>query len=233
MGKAPQQVKTEAPPANVAVPRRRPSSAPSPRPWPLAIIGLGAVAVAAFLLDRAISPPPPAMIAPPPPLVRPVPVVVAPPIASAGATASATAPALSRAAREKSAAAAPHPMPEQLRAAQQLADARRAEIRREEAAQAVAPPPPTPAFSPSLAPSGQVVQLGTYATAREAEAAAQRFRFRYRGLLDTLPKAVLPYRPAGGHKSYYRVQFVAPNQAYAEVTCQRLRAAHKTCIVIY
>ena len=90
-----------------------------------------------------------------------------------------------------------------------------------------------PAYSPKLAPSGRVVQLGAYHSAREAEAAAQRFRYKYRGLLTALPKAVLPFRPKGTQKMFYRVQFITPSQAYSEVTCQRLRAAAKTCIVVY
>jgi len=93
--------------------------------------------------------------------------------------------------------------------------------------------PTQPAYSPRIAASGRVVQLGAYRTVREAEAAAQLFRYKYRGLLESLPKAVLPFRPKGTRRMFYRVQFIVPSQAYAEVTCQRLRAAAKTCIVVY
>ena len=88
-------------------------------------------------------------------------------------------------------------------------------------------------FTPRLAPPGRVVQLGAYGTMEQAEAAAVVFRFRYRGLLQSLPQAVIPFRPPGSAKLFYRVQFIVPSQAYAEVTCQRLRAAAKSCIVVY
>jgi hypothetical protein len=89
------------------------------------------------------------------------------------------------------------------------------------------------AYSPTVAQSGRVVQLGAYQSVHEAEAAAQLFRYKYRGLLEALPKAVLPFRPKATRKLFYRVQFITPSQAYSEVTCQRLRAAAKTCIVVY
>lgn len=208
-------------------------------PWPFALISLFAVAVAGLLLDRAIAPPPPPEIATLPEarpaiIPAPEPSPAAPPLAPAlrhgTGDAMGAAPALSRAAREE-AAAAPHPMPEQLRAARKIAETRRIEVAREQ--RELPPPPPTPALAPRLAPSGRVIQLGAYDSAREAEAAAQLFRYRYRGLLETLPKAVSPSKAAGSEKYYYRVQFIAPAQANAEIICQRLRVVKQRCIVIY
>ena len=223
-----------SPPRAASPAKRRQSN-----PWPFALIALFAVAVAGLLLDRAIAPPPPAEIATLPearPMVLPVPESgsTAPPLAPAlrhgTGDAQSAAPALSRAAREQ-AAAAPHPMPEQLRAAHQIAETRRIEVARQQ--REMPPPPPTPALSPRLAASGHVIQLGAYDSAREAEAAAKLFRYRYRGLLETLPKAVSPSKAAGSEKYYYRVQFIAPAQANAEIICQRLRVVKQRCIVIY
>ncbi len=161
------------------------------------------------------------------------PAIPAPVVQPDGSASPSTAPALSRAAREE-AAAAPHPMPEQLRAAREIAETRREqEVARVAPAPPAPPAPPTPAYAPRLAPPGRVVQLGAYDSAREAEKKAQLFRARYGDLLAALPKAVLPSRAAGAKRFYYRVQFIAPNQAYAEVTCQRLRAARQSCIVLY
>ena len=216
-----------------------PSTKRRSNPWPFALIALFAVAVAAMLLDRAIAPPPPPAIAPLPearPMILPLPGgdSGAPPLAPAlrhgTGDAQSAAPALSRAAREE-AAAAPHPMPEQLRAARKIAETRRIEVARQQ--RELPPPPPTPALSPRLAASGHVIQLGAYDSAREAEAAAKIFRYRYRGLLETLPKAVSPSKAAGSEKYYYRVQFIAPAQANAEIICQRLRVVRQKCIVIY
>ena len=227
------EVETSPPRAAASAKQRRMS------PWPFALIAVFAVAVAGLLLDRAIAPPPPPEIATLPearPMVLPVPqpAPASPPLAPAlrhgTGDATGAAPALSRAAREE-AAAAPHPMPEQLRAARQIAETRRIEVAREQ--RELPPPPPTPALAPRLAPSGHVIQLGAYDSAREAEAAAKLFRFRYRGLLATLPKAVSPSKAAGSEKYYFRLQFIAPAQANAEIICQRLRVVRQKCIVIY
>lgn len=121
----------------------------------------------------------------------------------------------------------PHPMPEQLRAARRIAEVRAEERRREASAAALAARPAP------LAPPGRVIQLGTYASKDDATKAADTFRYRYRGLLQSLPQGIVAYRPAGATQPFYRVQFVMPSQAYAEVTCQRLRAANKKCTVIY
>ena len=142
-----------------------------------------------------------------------------------------TAPALARADREAATVdAAPHPMPEQIRAAQDIAE--RVRANRKIVAPPPPPPPPPPAYTPSVGPPGTVIQLGSYATTAEAEAAAQLFRYRYRGLLAAIPKAVLPYRPRGTKKLFYRVQFIAPSQVYADVACERIRDAGKSCLVI-
>lgn len=225
-----------------------------PGPMTLAIVGLGAVAIAWVALDRTVSRLP-AVVHHETPDLATIPLPAPPPAARreqvAQEKASDTAPALSRFAREQEAATsgtdrsnrgssttgtthseAPHPMPEQLRAAKRIADDRRLERDREEQAQLakLGVPPPQPR---RVAPSGRVVQLGVYDNAQAARSATNRFRYRYRGLLATLPAAVLPYRAPGARQAVYRVQFVVPNQAYAEITCQRLRAAQKACTVIY
>lgn len=222
---------------------RTPPSAGSPRPLTLAIIGLLAVAIAWFALDRTVSRMPSRGVHP---LAEPSAVVVTPspaPRTELPAASGVTAPALSRVAREREEAksvtsaanatpAAPHPMPEQLAAASRIAATRRAEREREDLAR-VADAPVRSGAPARLAPPGRAVQLGVYDSAQQARAAAKRFRYRYRGLLASLPDAVLPYRPAGSPRAGYRVQFVVPSQAYAEITCQRLRAAQKACVVIY
>jgi hypothetical protein len=217
-----------------------------PRPLMLAVVGLGAVAIAWVALDRTVSRLPAVVHHETPDLATiPLPVPPPPPREQvAEEQAPATAPALSRFAQERAEAAAsststrtsrsagqaPHPMPEQLRAARRIAEERRIERNREEQARVARATTPQPR---RLAPSGRVVQLGVYDNAQAARSATNRFRYRYRGLLATLPAAVVPFRPPGARQAVYRVQFVVPNQAYAEITCQRLRAAQKACTVIY
>ena len=215
--------------------KRRAPIAVAPRSFPWWIVGLLALAlavVAALLFVRETGgskqPPP---VPPTVPALRPAAPVPQPAAASSDSPiAPERAPALARAEQEE--AAAPHPMPEQLLAAGQIARAQQVRLHREEA-QRMASAVSRPAYSPRVAQAGQAVQLGAYGTAEDAEAKAQLFRYRYRGLLAALPKAVLPFRPKGSPRFFYRVQFIAPNQAHAEVVCQRLRAAGKSCIVVY
>ena len=207
-------------------------------PWLVALLSVAALGFA-YVLGTLRAPPPLIPIAP----VKPQPIILPPPTAEPPAPVGVlpaeppvTAPALTRAAQEGPAAgqaAAPHPMPEQLAAASRIAEARRVEVAREETSALAPPPPPTPAYAPTLAPPGRVVQLGAYDRSRVAEAAAQAARLKYSGLLGALPKAVLPYRAAGSKRFYYRVQFIAPNQAQAEVICQQLRPLGQKCKVIY
>jgi hypothetical protein len=210
--------------------------------WFIALLILALVSAGAFVLGRGsdnLSPTPPPLAVSLPP-AQPAPHPFATPIASQTVEpVGKTPPALARAAeaprpvtkavRVASAGASPSPglhlSDEQIRAVRKIAREARVQVHRGEA--------PRAAYSPTIAPSGRVVQLGAYHSVREAEAAAQLFRYKYRGLLETLPKAVLPFRPKGARKTIYRVQFVTPSQAYSEVTCQRLRAAAKTCIVVY
>ena len=224
---------------------------------------LALVAVAAFLIGRRSEGPPladaPPPLAPqshaphslaPPPLVRP-PLATAPltpaPAAPANAVPVAappvaiqTAPALARAQAEIPRSREPHSTaaqrepalhlrPEQVRAVRQIVRTARVQVDRSAAPRALG----RPAYGPRAGPSGRVVQLGAYRSVAEAEASAQAFRYKYRGLLEPLPKAVLPFRLRNSNRMFYRVQFVTPSQVYSEVTCQRLRAAGKSCIVIY
>ena len=215
----------------------------SAMPWIMALLAISLVAVAAFLLGRGTGP----QVAPLP--ARPLPMATAterppatvPPSAvpnDADGTNPGEAPALARAAQENDQIAPVGPKAEQLSAATEIAANRRREaalqeaLEREAAALRPPPPPPLPPF-PRFGPPGQVIQLGTYLTAAQAEAAATRFRERYRGLLSTLPTSVSPFRARGAKQSIYRVQFLTPSQAYSEIVCQRLRAAKKSCIVIY
>ncbi|MEO7786787.1 MAG: hypothetical protein ABIR77_03040 [Sphingomicrobium sp.] len=205
------------------------------------------IALAGFLVGRRSDAP----ALPPAPRLT-IPSVAASPLAPVGAATPAdspraaalerqTAPALARVEAQSSAsrpaatptATATAPAlrlrPEQLRAVRQIVRAGRVDIH-SSATPRVAT---QQAFSPSVGDSGRVVQLGAYRSVAEAESAAKAFRYKYRGLLEALPKAVLPFRPTHSSRIFYRVQFVTPSQAYAEVTCQRLRAAAKTCIVLY
>ncbi|MEO5641273.1 MAG: hypothetical protein ABIQ98_05850 [Sphingomicrobium sp.] len=204
--------------------------------WPVALMVAALIAVGAYVLGRGSqrpvaspvttpSPLPPARPAPMPVAASPLPAQTAPALARADAEEPRRAPVRQqRSVRAE--ATGLHLRSEQVRAIKRIAEAGRVAVHRGSA-------PPRTAYSPRIAASGRVVQLGAYRTVREAEAAAQLFRYKYRGLLATLPKAVLPFRPKGTRRMFYRVQFVVPSQAYAEVTCQRLRAAAKTCIVVY
>lgn len=221
------------------------------------ILGLGFLVATSFLVGRNLGSyrtphvisvlPPSRPAVPPPDFLKPAP-------RSQAATTSDVAPALSRLrqkggastgilpgevapalAQAERAAEAPHPIASQVREMQRVVHLERDRAKRERARVVASTNAQRtlPTYAPRLAPPGRVVQLGAYASVDEAESAAQVFRYRYRGLLAQVPKAVTPYRPAGSPKMYYRVQFIAPSQAYAEVTCQRLRAAGKSCIVIY
>ena len=217
--------------------------------WFLSLLILALVAAGAFVLGKGSDPVPP--ISPPiaVPMPRAAPVELLPPAAPPASVApSTTPPALARVAGNNDAGTAPpavtrvvhvvearpegglHLTNAQVAALRRIAREAEVNVHRNQPAKAA---PPRVAFAPRVGPSGRVVQLGAYNSARDAEAAAQLFRYKYRGLLATLPKAVLPFRPKGTRKMFYRVQFVTPSQAYAEVTCQRLRAAAKTCIVLY
>ena len=210
--------------------------------WFIALLILALVSAGAFILGRGSdssspAPPPLAVTLPPAqPVAHPVAAPVVPlPVEPVGKTPPALARAAeaprpaTKAARVVSAAMPPGPglhlSNRQIRAVRKIVREAQVQVHRGAA--------PRAAYSPTIAPSGRVVQLGAYHSVREAEAAAQLFRYKYRGLLETLPKAVLPFRPKGVRKTIYRVQFVTPSQAYSEVTCQRLRAAAKTCIVVY
>ena len=211
--------------------------------WFVSLLILALVSAGAFVLGRGSeqAPTPVAVSLPP---AQPVAPPAAPVLATAPASASVgkTPPALARAAEVPPPVsklvrvvppAAPntglHLRTDQIRAVRKIVREAQVNVHRGEPARVAM----RPAYSPKIAPSGRVVQLGAYHSVREAEAAARLFRYKYRGLLAPLPKAVLPFRPKGTRKMFYRVQFVTPSQAYAEVTCQRLRAAAKTCIVVY
>ncbi|MEO6247823.1 MAG: SPOR domain-containing protein [Sphingomicrobium sp.] len=199
----------------------------------LAVLVIGVlIAAGAFLLGRksevipvatveaplASTPLAPARPAAPLPLTSPAPATSPPALARAEAATS----------RGRAAEPVLHLRAEQVRAVRSIARQAKIAVHRNSVPHAV-----RQAYSPRIAAPGRVVQLGAYRSVAEAEDAAQRFRYKYRGLLAPLPKAVLPFRPKNARRMFYRVQFVTPSQAYAEVTCQRLRAAAKTCIVVY
>ncbi len=222
-----------------AAPAARQAGASGMR-WFVSLLILALVSAGAFVLGRgseqAPSRPPVAVSLPPAQPAAPVTAPVA--VANPTPPSASTPPALARVAREPRPEAkvvrviSPttpsgglHLSTDQIRAVRKIVREAQVNVHRRETLRL--------AYAPKLAPPGRVVQLGAYHNAAEAEAAAQLFRYKYRGLLEALPKAVLPFRPKGTRKMFYRVQFVTPSQAYAEVTCQRLRAAAKTCIVVY
>lgn len=221
-------------------PGKKPARSRNPLPWISALLAISLVAVAAFLLGRGSGPrmiPPPVVPLPTATNADPVPELRAP-VPRTVTQAPVEAPALARAAQELDPPEVPGPKAEQLRAAGQIAAERRREAAQQEklaeqTAKGRPPPPPPPPPFPRFGPPGQVVQLGTYVTSAQAETAAALFRVRYRGLLATLPKSVSPYRAPGASRPVYRVQFLTPSTVYADVTCQRLRAAKKSCIVVY
>jgi hypothetical protein len=217
--------------------------------WFLSLLILALVAAGAFVLGKGSDPVTPATTPVVVPMPRAAPAALPPPLAPPAVAASgATPPALARVAGNEPAGTVPpavtrvvhvvdarpaeglHLTDAQVVALRKIAREAEVNVHRNQQAKAT---PPRVAFAPRVGPSGRVVQLGAYNSARDAEAAAQLFRYKYRGLLATLPKAVLPFRPKGTRRMFYRVQFVTPSQAYSEVTCQRLRAAAKTCIVLY
>ena len=205
--------------------------------WTAAILVVALVAAGAFLLGRGSDVPAWPVTKPPLSTTRLAPARPARPYPPLPQTPPAlvrqTAPALARVeaqtARARPAAPELHLRPEQVRAVRGIAREARIAVHRN----AVPRAPVRKAYAPRIGAPGRVVQLGAYRSVAEAEDAAQRFRYKYRGLLATLPKAVLPFRPKNSRRFFYRVQFVTPSQAYSEVTCQRLRLAAKTCIVVY
>ena len=210
----------------------RPAAIGSGLWWPIALMVAALIAAGAFVLGRGSKsvPLPPVLPTALPP-ARPV-----APMTKSVVPQTQTPPALARVVAAEEGESAPvarirretpvlHLRPEQIRAVRRIASASLGRAPANAVARA--------AYSPRVGPPGRVVQLGAYNTAGDAETAAAKFRYKYRGLLEPLPKAVLPFRPKGSRKMFYRVQFVTPSQAYAEVTCQRLRAAEKTCIVVY
>lgn len=207
--------------------------------WLVALLLLAVVAGAGFFLGRTVDQPHRPAIAPPLATAALAPARPAPPTVverPAAAAARATAPALARVDAEQARTvrhAAPekpvlHLRPEQLRDVRRIARAARIEVHRN-----TVPKAAQTAYAPRVGPPGRVIQLGAYRSVADAERAAVLFRYKYRGLLAPVPKAVLPFRPKNSRRFFYRVQFIVPSQAYAEVTCQRLRAAAKTCLVIY
>lgn len=216
------------------------------------VLALGFIIATSFLVGRNLGSyrtPHVVSVLPPSRPPTPPPDFLKPSDGGEAATTNAVAPALSRLGQKGASAAevapplarveqvkeAPHPIPSQVREMQRVVHLERDRVERERVRVAANArlKRALPRYAPTLAPPGRVVQLGAYASVDEAESAAQLFRYRYRGLLAQIPKAVTPYRPAGSPKMFYRVQFIAPSQAYAEVTCQRLRAAGKSCMVIY
>jgi len=223
--------------AGATVTETNPGSSGSGIRWIAGLLIVALVAAGAFFLGRKSDEPRAPVVTRP---LATTPLAPArptrPAIAAAPPAEQQTAPALARADAEsarsvrRTAPTGPilHLRPEQLRDVRRIAREARVRVHRNRV-----PPKARVAYSPRAGAPGRVVQLGAYRTAADAEAAAQKFRYKYRGLLAAVPKAVLPFRPKNSRRMFYRVQFVVPSQAYAEVTCQRLRAAAKTCIVVY
>lgn len=200
--------------------------------WLVSIVIVALIGVAAFLLGRKGEV---TLIPTPAQPLATTPLAPADPARPevAPAPAQETAPALARADAEsargtRESRAVLHLRPEQVRAVRRIASAARVQVHHNTVPKVV-----RQAYSPRVGPPGRVVQLGAYNSVADAEAAAQKFRYKYRGLLAAVPKAVMPFRPKNSRRMFYRVQFIVPSQAYAEVTCQRLRAAAKSCIVVY
>lgn len=122
-------------------------------------------------------------------------------------------------------------------------------LTRPAAAPVVAPPRPpalAPARQPALAPArppvsrqrtipftprGRIIQLGSYSTQRQADAAHRALVFRYPYLANK-PKVISPTQPVGGWR-YYRLRLGTQTQAQSAVICQYLQARGQSCIVIY
>ena len=216
------------------------AAAPAPRAAPvrrlsrgpiyvlLALFLAASVGVMAFLAGRGTAPvaptaAPSATAALPAPL--PVPAAPAP-----------TAPAPEARAAEAPIKVVPARKPVVRRAAQRRPTARRparrAVVARARPRSAVVvhrrinwPPPP------SAGRPGRVIQLGAFATARQADASWRRLVAVY-PYLGRLPKVVTPNRPPRGYPRFYRLRLGAHSAREARALCRNLHRIGRGCMVV-
>lgn len=87
-------------------------------------------------------------------------------------------------------------------------------------------PPP-----PSAGKPGRVIQLGAYATARQADASWRRLVAVY-PYLGELPKVVTPNRPLRGQPLFYRLRLGAHSAREARALCRNLHRIGRGCMVV-
>lgn len=118
------------------------------------------------------------------------------------------------------------------RAARSARSARRARASssRLEAVRAAQTPPAARRAAP-LVPAGRVVQIGTYRSRWQADAAHRRLARAY-PYIRTIPKMVRPARPFRTTRTFYRLQYQAYSPEYARVLCTNLRSIGRGCVVL-
>ena len=87
-------------------------------------------------------------------------------------------------------------------------------------------PPP-----PSAGRPGRVIQLGAFATARQADASWRRLVAVY-PYLGRLPKVVTPNRPPRGYPRFYRLRLGAHSAREARALCRNLHRIGRGCMVV-
>lgn len=87
-------------------------------------------------------------------------------------------------------------------------------------------PPP-----PSAGKPGRVIQLGAFATARQADASWLRLVAVY-PYLGELPKVVTPNRPPAGQPLFYRLRLGAHSAREARALCRNLHRIGRGCVVV-
>ena len=84
---------------------------------------------------------------------------------------------------------------------------------------------------PSAGSPGRVIQLGAFATARQADAAWRRLVGVY-PYLGQLPKVVTPNRPPRGYSRLYRLRLGAHSAREARALCRNLHRIGRGCMVV-
>lgn len=99
---------------------------------------------------------------------------------------------------------------------------------------AIVPVPPPVRYYPPPPPlvrASSTVQVGTYRTRAQAEAAHRRLAKNY-PYMRRVGKIVRPFVPRGSRRSFYRLQYQAGSPEYARVLCRNLKAIGRGCAVL-
>lgn len=77
----------------------------------------------------------------------------------------------------------------------------------------------------------QLIQLGAYTSARQAEDAWTKMVERF-PLLEGMPKTVVPIRVTRARRTLYRLRLGAETQEQAKLACQILKLDGRNCVVV-